>query len=168
MLLDYDPLTGDVVWRERKPIMFGFDQAKTAAWNAKNAGRSPFSPSEGSRYQKGRVAGIYLLKHRAAWALAHGYWPEDHTDHINGDTSDDRLCNLRAVTASINGRNRRVASDNVSGVTGVHWYKPRGRWRASCTVNGKRRDLGLFRDKEDAIAARRNAERELGYGSCRT
>ena len=46
-----------------------------------------------------------ILMHRAAWALYYGRWPSE-IDHINGDKTDNRLENLREVSASENDANR--------------------------------------------------------------
>jgi hypothetical protein len=46
--------------------------------------------------------------HRMAWLLYHGKLPVHGIDHINGDPGDNRLCNLRDVTQSVNMLNRHV------------------------------------------------------------
>lgn len=82
-----------------------------------------------------------------------------HTDHINGDKLDNRRGNLRVVTPSRNQVNRkRLNRNNTSGVRGV--ARAFGKWRAQITVNRKNHHLGLFASKEEAIAARREAELE--------
>jgi hypothetical protein len=87
-----------------------------------------------------------------------------HTDHINGNKLDNRRANLRLVTPSINGLNRRGPNrGNSSGIRGVS-YSPelsiRSPWRAQIMVGRKQRHLGLFATKEEALAARRAAEVE--------
>ncbi len=74
-------------------------------------------------------------------------------DHINGDTLDNRDCNLRLATRKQNGRNRRRNRNNTSGYKGVYWHKANGKWAAQIVVNGKRRHLGYFDDPRDAYAA---------------
>ena len=46
-------------------------------------------------------------------------------------------------------------------LAGVSFDKQRKRWVASITHNGKRIFIGRFHDKEDAVAARLNAEVHL-------
>lgn len=84
-------------------------------------------------------------------------------DHINGNKSDNRKCNLRIVTQQENGFNRKIKSTNSSGVTGVCWDADRQKWMASIGFNYRHIHLGRFDNKEDAIAARKAAE-EKYYG----
>ena len=82
-------------------------------------------------------------------------------DHILHQTNDNRKSQLREITHSQNCINRRIKSTNTSGVTGVCWHKANNKWQARITVNGKRINLGLFDDLEDAIEARLKAELEI-------
>ena len=82
-------------------------------------------------------------------------------DHINHNKLDNRKANLREVTRTQNNMNHDIRSDNKSGVTGVIWGKQRKKWRSYICVNGKSYHLGEFKDKEDAIKARKQAEKEL-------
>lgn len=85
--------------------------------------------------------------------------PGTHVDHINGDTLDNRRCNLRVVTPAINQANRkRLHPKNTSGIRGVARHSDGVRWVASIMVGGRRKYLGLYARKEDAAAARRAAE----------
>jgi len=75
-------------------------------------------------------------------------------DHINGDTLDNRRCNLRLSTASQNGGNRcKLNKNNRSGYHGVHLDKWTGRWRALIKVDRKKICLGRFDDREGAARA---------------
>lgn len=82
------------------------------------------------------------------------------TDHINRDKLDNRRKNLRIVNRSQNNFNSYPSKSNTSGHKGVGFFKPAGLWRAYITIDGVRRDLGYSKDKEGAIALRREAERE--------
>ena len=79
-------------------------------------------------------------------------------DHINRNTLDNRKENLRLATMQQNAMNRSVQPNNTSGIPGVSWRKDRNKWRAFITINGKQKSLGLYENKEDAIAARKIAE----------
>ncbi len=82
-------------------------------------------------------------------------------DHINGDGSDNRWCNLRESNPQKNACNRRRRKTNSSGCTGV--FRKHDRWFALITFHGKRKHLGTFRSLDAAIKARKDAERELGF-----
>ena len=86
-----------------------------------------------------------------------------HIDHINPITEnfvDNRRSNLRIVTVSQNAMNRRVSSNNTSGIPGVYWNLNEKKWRAYITINRKMKHLGCFDNKDHAIGARQQAERE--------
>lgn len=84
-------------------------------------------------------------------------------DHINGDTTDNRKSNLRRCTKADNNKNLGLSSNNTSGVTGVYWNKRRNKWFANIGVNYKTIHLGTFREYDDAVKARKEAE-ENYYG----
>lgn len=80
-----------------------------------------------------------------------------YVDHINGDSLDCRKENMRIVTSSQNAANRRLRSDNKSGVVGVSKL-PNGKYLAYISMNGKNTKLGRFSTMEEARQARENAE----------
>ncbi|MBD5153088.1 MAG: hypothetical protein HDT16_11700 [Oscillibacter sp.] len=79
-------------------------------------------------------------------------------DHINGNKLDNRRSNIRFVLQRENSKNRGTGKNNASGHIGVSWNKKEKKWTAKITVDGKNIQLGYFQDKEDAIAARKQAE----------
>ena len=80
-------------------------------------------------------------------------------DHINGDKLDNRRTNLRVCTHRQNSFNSGVSKNNKLGVKGVS-LTPHGRYRARIMVNRKEIRLGNFEKIEDAIIARKKAERK--------
>lgn len=82
-------------------------------------------------------------------------------DHINGDTTDNRLINLRVCTRSQNGAHRVILpKNNKSGVLGVHWDRRTKRWSANLKVNQKTINIGQFDSLDEAKSARERAALE--------
>lgn len=75
-------------------------------------------------------------------------------DHINGNTLDNRKCNLRIVTEEQNAMNKSPQKNCTSKYIGVCWIKKSLKWSASIYVNGKRLHLGEFDREQDAALAR--------------
>lgn len=74
-------------------------------------------------------------------------------DHINGNTLDNRKCNLRICTAAQNLCNRGRPRNNKSGFKGVSFNKKTGKWKAAIGFNKGNMFLGLFADKLAAARA---------------
>lgn len=79
-------------------------------------------------------------------------------DHINHNTSDNRKSNLRIVTKQQNAMNQSLRTNNISGVTGIHFVKEQQKWWARIKHNNKTINLGLYEDFSDAVKARKEAE----------
>ena len=62
------------------------------------------------------------LAHRLAWLYVYGKWPELTIDHINRNPSDNRIQNLRDVTACVAGRREPTVGSPSDGPlsTGVN------------------------------------------------
>lgn len=135
---------------------------QAASWNTRYAGAPALSSVNGIGYRAGALLGTCQLAHRVAWAIHHGEWPKN-VDHINGKRTDNRIVNLRSVSRSQNQRNMKRNSNNTSGVTGVYsGYSP-NTWRAAIKVRGRTIALGTYERKQDAMAARKAAERKYGF-----
>lgn len=87
------------------------------------------------------------------------------TDHINGDKLDNRRCNLRICTRSVNKVNSATnISSNSSGYKGVHLLKNKGKYMAFLSAANTFLNLGEFTYLEDAIGARVGAEEAYSDG----
>jgi hypothetical protein len=104
------------------------------------------------------VRGKFCKGHRLAWFYMTGEWPSEQIDHINGERSDNRWCNLRECSNEQNSLNRRKYRNNSTSVTGVYWHKKSQRYAASIDFNRKRINLGYFDSVEAAAVVRRAAE----------
>lgn len=155
--LSYDRETGVLVWRPA-PEKF----ASKSAWDGRFSGAVAGSKT-GQGYIDITIGGKHIKAHRAAWAIAYGEWPEGHIDHINGIRDDNRLSNLRCVSPQDNQRNLPTPKNNTSGHIGVCRVSKSSRWEATIWFNNVKIRLGSFERKEDAIAARKMAERRFGF-----
>lgn len=153
--ITYDAETGVFVWKHR---------LSSAGRAVKRWGKQAGSVDHYGRIVV-RLRGRLYFAHQLAWLYVHGKWPDNVIDHINGNNSDNRFCNLRDVPQVVNMQNRRTASiNNPQNVLGVSWHKGAGRFRARVTVNSKEHHLGLFDTIEAAHHAYVEAKRRLHPG----
>jgi len=133
-----------------------------------------YAPETGEIYRNGKSVGskqksgygltynyIRYEFHRVCFALYYGRWPEAGKviDHINRDPYDNRLCNLREVTKSVNGRNTKRYRNNVNkGIAGITFDKSCGFYRVRC---GKKY-IGISRDFFEACCMRKSFENSSG------
>lgn len=98
----------------------------------------------------------YLSLHRHLLSAPHG----TYVDHINGNTKDNRRCNLRLCTNRENCRNQTtLRKDNTSGFKGVTWHKRNRNWQVSIAAgelksNGLRRNIFLGGYPDPVTAAK--------------
>ena len=99
--------------------------------------------------------------HQIIFAMTNGYFAK-LVDHIDRDTWNNYPSNLRDANKQINAINTGLATNNSTGVKGVHFHL--GKWDAfiNIRVSGKKKKihLGRFKTIEDATTARQQAERD--------
>lgn len=93
----------------------------------------------------GRILGRELLRSELA-------------DHENRNGLDCTRRNIRLASYTQNNYNLSIRSDNKSGCKGVSWYSNLNKWVAEIRVEGKKIVLGTFKNLDDAISARKQAE----------
>ncbi len=148
-LFDYDPETGNLI---RKV-------------------------SRGNRAKAGAVAGClntwgYLVtkidkklyqNQRLIWLWVHGEWPKGVIDHINHNSSDNSLANLRDVQVVVNAQNRSGPQrDNKCGYLGV--IQRKNSFRARVKHNGKMIYVGTYKTPQEAHEAYLAKKREVHVG----
>jgi hypothetical protein len=151
--LHYDPSSGVIYWVK--------SNSNRSPKGSVAGSVSPTCVSIGFR-------GVLFKAHRVAWALFHGRWPEGVIDHINGNTFDNRLTNLRDITQQQNTFNSGPSKNNKCGTKGVYLRKDTSKWQAEITLNRKKISLGSHATKELAAAAYAKAATELFGGFRRT
>lgn len=115
-------------------------------------------------YRKVSINSKRYYIHRLVFLMFHGYFPK-FVDHINGNSGDNRIENLREATNAQNMHNAKLSKTNTSGVKGVSWHKDAKKWRVRLSLNGKRINLGLYNTLEQAATvsktARQNYHKEF-------
>ena len=144
-LLHYEPATGIFTWKVRT-------STRVKAGDAAGC-------LDGPGYLQIKVCSRKYRAHRLAWLYMYGEWPEDQLDHVNRVRTDNRIANLRDVSHKQNMQNASKSSNNTSGHPGVVWDKSISKWRAQIMHNYKRIYLGLFTTLEEALSARKAAEK---------
>lgn len=105
-------------------------------------------------YLRLRLLGKAYQAHRVIWEMHNGAIPPGmFIDHINHIRDDNRIENLRLVSAKENSRNRKLGK-NSSGFMGVTWCKASEKWLAQIKVDGTNINLGYYTDKDEASSAR--------------
>lgn len=148
-----------LTWREaiKKAFSYNPDTGEitrllATSWKSVNfVGKAVGSPS-GTGHLVVSLGGRPFLVHRLAYFLMKDEFPPADIDHINGVRSDNRWSNLRACSRSENMRNYTTSPRN--GCRGITFNKMAKKWEARIWLPGRRINLGLFKSKDDAIAAR--------------
>lgn len=76
----------------------------------------------------------------------------DMTDHINQDSLDNRMDNLREADKSLNMLNRGRQKNSTTGYKGVHQRKDTKRFQSYLKLNGIRYHLGYYQTALEAAS----------------
>ena len=108
-ILDYDPTNGEFRWKI--PVNNG----------KKKPGEIAGGFSSNRKYWRVSLMRQDIRAHRLAWYMYHGEdpGPDRLVDHINRNSLDNRIDNLRLATDAENSRNRKIGTNNTTGVKGV-------------------------------------------------
>lgn len=138
-------------------------QREWKIWNTRYAHTEAFTFITRNNYRQGSIKNSRYQAHRIIWAMFHGDCGNLDIDHINHDRLDNRLGNLRAVPRAQNAKNKSFSPKNTTGMTGVGWDKKNKKWQARIQTSGRIVHLGRHECFDSAVAARKAAERRLGF-----
>jgi hypothetical protein len=148
---DYDPETGNLVWRVR-PYSHFPSSGNADGWNSRFSGKVLSSTTSGGRpIVQLNHSNFYI--HRIIWKLVTGKDPgKFEVDHADTDNTNNSWKNLRLATNAQNQANSSLASNNKSGIKGVSWAARKNKWFAQIRSNGVLYYLGYFDDLHEAAA----------------
>ena len=148
-IVDYDHLKGEFRWK------IPMDNGK------KKAGDIAGCFSSDKEYRRVYIFGQDIREQRLAWFMHYGEDPGPNylVDHINGNSLDNRIENLRLATDKENSKNRKKGSNNTTGFKGVYEKKD-GSFDARIYANKEYKYLGSFKTKELAANAYKEASKK--------
>ena len=147
-ILEYNPDTGDFFWRNINFTNSIKSGDKAGSYN--NLG-----------YCKIKINNKLYLAHRLAWLYVYGKFPKHTIDHIDHNTSNIKLSNLRDIKHIDNMENQSTARvNNKTGLLGVYKRSGKHPYRAQIQVKGRKMMLGSFKTAEEAYEAYLNAKRK--------
>ena len=140
----------------------------TFIWRSKISRKCTVGKIAGYNIPPHNYKGIKLFNkqyrlHRLVWLYNYGVFPTMDIDHIDGNPSNNKICNLRCVSMSQNQKNKAMNRNNTSGIMGVRFDSSRNKWFAYIKVNDKLKNLGRYDTVDDAKKARQKAEKEYGF-----
>jgi hypothetical protein len=125
------------------------DRATAFNWHAKGSGHYVYAVAQNGESRQS-------LHRLIADAPA-----DKDVDHINGNTLDNRKCNLRVCEHGENMRNRRQDPEVTATRKGCWFDRRTQRWWAQIVRGGKRIRLGSYHTEEEAKAAYQAAAHDL-------
>jgi hypothetical protein len=84
-------------------------------------------------------------------------------DHIDNNSLNNHVSNLRWATTAENNQNRCLSILNTSGFKNVYFHKTSKKWMAYITKDHKMKYLGIYSTKEEAAIAAAEA-RTIAHG----
>lgn len=119
-----------------------------------------------SRYAYLHFKGQRYFIHKLVWYKENGEYPKEQIDHIDQNTKNNHISNLRIVSAQDNAKNKPKRRDNTSGITGISWDKQTNKWVVRIKNNQEKYvNRGRFNTISEAKQERDRALVEFGYHS---
>ncbi len=134
-IVNYDPALGTFQWTK-------------SGYNAGFVGGGP------KRYFFIRIQGRTYKASHLAWLIHYGYWPTATVDHINGNSLDDSISNLRECSYRENNSNHcRHRQGYLVGTTYDPRSSPSRPWYSRIKIKGRDIPIGRFPTQQQAHAA---------------
>ena len=137
----YDRTTGEFYWR-------------VVVWKAKHNAGDKAGTFDNKGYRILRLNKKAYKAHRVAWLLFYKEWPNGIIDHIDRNTANNKIENLRIVSYSQNQANSPLKEN-----AGI--YKSLNNYRSTIMHEGIKYDLGTFKTPEEAQLAYLTKRAEL-------
>ena len=150
--------------KEQVQSLFNYHQDGYLTWaiaiGSRKIGKIAGCFDKSTNYWRVMINKKHYKLHRVIFLYHHGFLPKE-IDHIDKNTFNNKIENLRPCTPSENCYNRKFRKDNTSGAKGVTYRKDINKWQAYITFNKVRKSLGTFKNFEDAKNAYEKASLEL-------
>ena len=155
---------GELVWNTRPTRHFD-SEPRSRTFNKQFAGKvAGATRNKGAKqYTYITIGGSVYSAHSLTWFMYNGKPPTHHIDHINGNSLDNSIENLRDVTQAENNKNIKMTKKNKSGCVGVSLRGDNKKWVVRIGVNGKYKHFGAFKDFEFAELLANEVHSYLGY-----
>ena len=140
-----------------------YDWLSSYRWHVDNhVGAGYASRSQHVNLGRNRYTAVSIRMHREIMGAHAGQM----VDHVNGDTLDNRRCNLRFCSHAGNLQNvgktaHRKGRLTTSQYKGVYWRSDRNCWTAKIMANRKTQSLGTYATEQEAARAYDEAARVL-------
>ena len=133
--LTYDPDTGIFTWNLNY-------------FNMKKGARLTSTINTGKIYNRVKLDKKTYKLSRLAFLYMTGSFPVNLVDHINGDSLDDRWCNLREATYLENSQNCSLPTTNTSGIKGLSRVTINKNKYLMCQVSGTKKYFKPHQEEE--------------------
>lgn len=139
-ILDYNPSTGVFIWKK-----------KTSPASRISIGSIAGAPNTKYKYIEITIHRTVYKAHRLAWLYTYGKWPSRQIDHIDGNRENNKLKNLRDVTARKNQQNR--LEHRLGHLVGTSFRKDNKMWQSTIVINKKKHHIGFYSTAKKAHMA---------------
>jgi len=156
--IDSNSLSG-LTWLPRENKQWSSKFSNKAA-GSKNSDKNGYKNWALRFYYKEKMYNLRCS--RVIFLLHHGYLTKGKCiDHIDNNSLNNKIENLRECTNSQNSHNSKLSKTNTSGYKGVNWDKRSKKWKVAIIANGKYHYFGLYVNLEDAIKVAIEARKKL-------